>query len=191
MISADVFRGQPTLTGPRVRLEPLGSRHFDGLWPMFSDEEGRRLTGTHQEITEEGARRWIATRQDHHDRADWAIVRRADDQVLGEVVLNELDEHNESVSFRISLVGPAVFGQGYGTEATRLALDYAFDVAGLHRVHLEVYDINPRARRVYEKCGFVLEGRQRDALRWDGRWHDAITMAILATDPRPMTPARP
>lgn len=184
MISSDVFAGQPTLTGPHVRLEPLGSKHFDGIWPMFADQEGRRLTGTHQEIDEAGARRWYATRQDHDDRADWAIVRRADDVVLGEAVLNELDEHNESVSFRISLVGPEVFGRGYGTEATRLVVDYAFDV-GLHRVYLEVYDINPRARRVYEKCGFVVEGRQRDALCWDGEWHDAITMAILATDPRP------
>ncbi|MEQ0563855.1 GNAT family protein [Amycolatopsis sp. NEAU-NG30] len=188
MISADVFRDQPTLTGPRVRLEPMGPQHFDGLWPMTSDPEGRRLTGTQQEFTEADIRRWLATRADQHDRADWVIVRRDDDQVLGEVVLNDLDERNASIAFRISLTGPAVFGHGYGTEATRLVVDHAFDV-GLHRIHLEVFDFNPRAQRVYEKCGFVREGVLRDALYWDGEWHDAIAMAILSTDPRQPSPA--
>jgi RimJ/RimL family protein N-acetyltransferase len=126
-------------------------------------------------------------RQDHHDRAEWAIVRHDDNMVLGEAVPNELDEHNASVNFRISLVGPHVFGRGYGTEATQLVMDYAFDIAGLHRVHLDVYDFNPRAQRVYEKCGFTREGLHRDALHWDGHWHHAISMAILSTDPRSST----
>lgn len=184
MIPDDVFRDQAVLTGERVRLEPMEARHHDGLAPMLDDPEGRHLTGTHQQFTEEVVRRWVATRRDHHDRADWAIVRISDDQVVGEVVLNGLDPDNASANFRISLVGPTAYGRGYGTEATRLVVDHAFDVAGLHRLHLQVYDFNPRARRVYEKCGFVEEGVLRDALRWDGAWHDAITMAILSTDPR-------
>lgn len=185
MISSDTFRDQPILIGTQVRLEPLGSQHFECLRPMFSEPEGMRLTGTHRRFTAAAIRRWLATRQDHHDRADWAIVRDEDSLVLGEAVLNELDAHNASASFRISLVGPSVFGRGYGTEATRLVVDYAFDVAGLHRIQLEVYDFNPRAQRVYEKCGFVREGLHRDALRWDDRWQHAISMAILSTDPRP------
>jgi hypothetical protein len=78
MIADDVFRDQPVLTGARVRLEPLGSRHFDGLRPMFGETEGSRLTGTHETFTEQQIRTWLATRQSHHDRADWAIVRIAD-----------------------------------------------------------------------------------------------------------------
>ncbi|HEY9475871.1 MAG TPA: GNAT family protein [Mycobacteriales bacterium] len=185
MTVPDGFRDQPVLHGPRVRLEPMCDRYFDGIWPMFSEPETMRLTGTHRRFSSEEIRHWVATRPDQHDRADWVIVRREDDAVLGEAVLNEFDPHNESVNYRIGLVGPAVFGLGYGTEATRLVLDHAFDVAGLHRVSLEVYDFNPRAQRVYEKCGFRREGTHREALRWDGRWHDAISMAILSTDPRP------
>jgi RimJ/RimL family protein N-acetyltransferase len=191
MISPEVFRDQPILTGSRVRLEPLTSRHFDGFWAMANDPEGQRFTGTHRRFTEAEIRQWVATRQDHHDRADWAIVRVEDDMVLGEAVLNDLDVHNASANFRIALAGPHVFGRGYGTEATQLVVDYALDVAGLHRVHLQVFDFNPRAQRVYEKCGFVREGVHRDALHWDGRWYDAITMAILATDPRPSSRCRP
>jgi hypothetical protein len=66
--------------------------------------------------------------------------------------------------------------------ATRLLLRYAFDVIGLHRVELEVYDFTARAVASYLKCGFVEEGRKRDALRWDGQWRDALLMAALRTD---------
>jgi RimJ/RimL family protein N-acetyltransferase len=163
MIADDVFRDQPVLTGARVRLEPLGSRHFDGLWPMFGEPDCSRLTGTHDTFTEEQIRNWLATRRRHHDRADWAIVRIADGAVLGEAVVNDLDAANAAANYRISLVGPEVFGRGYGTEATRLVVEYALDVAGLHRLHLQVFAFNPRARRAYEKCGFVREGVQRRA----------------------------
>ncbi|NJC21624.1 RimJ/RimL family protein N-acetyltransferase [Arthrobacter pigmenti] len=61
---------------------------------------------------------------------------------------------------------------------------HAFDVVGVHRIGLEVYAFNPRAQRVYEKCGFRMEGRRRDALYWDGEWIDAIMMGLLAADPR-------
>lgn len=162
----------------------MESRHFDGLWAMQSEPEVARLTGSVRQVTQEQARQWMATRQDHHDRADWAIVRAEDDVVLGEVVLNELDPDHAAVNFRILLVNREYFGRGYGTEATRLVIDYAFHV-GVHRIGLEVFDYNPRAQRSYEKSGFVREGVLRDALRWDGEWHDVISMAILSTDSRP------
>jgi hypothetical protein len=60
---------------------------------------------------------------------------------------------------------------------------HAFTALGLHRVELSVYAFNPRARRAYEKAGFVAEGVLRDALRLeDGRRVDAVVMAALAPD---------
>jgi len=128
---------------------------------------------------------WLATRHEHHGRADWAAIRAKDGAFLGEAVLNELDPDNESVNYRVWLAGPQVFGQGYGTEITRLVIDYALYTVGLHRVSLRVYDFNSRAQRVYEKCGFCHEDRLREAFRWDDQWHDELLMAVLHSDPRP------
>jgi len=176
---------QPTLVGKLVRLEPMGPEHFEGLWPMFADEEGRSSSDPMAQFTREQVRLGMARARERHDRADWAIVAVEEETILGEVVLFELDEDNESMVFRIALVGPSVFDQGYGTEATRLVRDFAFEQLELHRLSLEVFDDNPRARRVYEKCGFLIEGVRRDAQRIDGSWHDAIEMALLDSDPRP------
>lgn len=185
MLPADAFRHQPVLLGDLVRLEPLSEVVFSAYWPAMEDPDVTRLTGTHATFEADSIHTWLRTRQDHNDRADWAILRIRDGAFLGEAVINDFDPDNESASYRIWLGGSGVFGQGYGTEATRLVVDYALNQVRLHRLSLEVFDHNPRARRVYEKCGFIVEGRQRDALLWEGDWHDTIVMAILATDPRP------
>lgn len=116
------------------------------------------------------------------DRADWAVIRKADGRHLGEVVLNHLEPENGCMGFRIALFGEGILGRGFGTQATKAVLAYGFDVVGLHRIELGVYAFNPRARRAYEKAGFRREGVRRDALCWEGEWHDEILMAVLASE---------
>ncbi len=132
------------------------------------------------------AQHWYGSRAEEEDRLDLAVVERASGDYAGEVVLNDLDPDNLSCNFRIGL-RPGFQDRGMGSEATRLILDHAFAI-GLHRVELEVYAFNPRARRVYEKAGFVHEGTRREALLWDGEWIDAILMSVLATDRVPPPP---
>jgi len=182
----DLFRDQPVLTGELVRLEPLTEAVLEDYLPALADPELSRLTGSHAGFERGQIEQWLSSRKQQHDRADWAVLRKTDGAFLGEAVLNDYDADNASVNYRIWLAGPQAYGHGYGTEATRLVLDYAFGTAGLHRVSLGVLDFNPRARRVYEKCGFRLEGRLREALRWDGRWHDELVMSVLSSDPRPV-----
>lgn len=184
MIEQDVVAVVPVLTGERVRLEPLGPAVAEPYWRMLQEEEGLRLTGTHATFSRTSVDAWLAGRADAADRADWAAVRLSDGAFLGEAVVFQLDAPNESAVFRIGLAGPHVYGQGYGTEMTRLVVDHVLDVVGVHRLELEVYDHNPRARRVYEKCGFRVEGRRRDALLQDGVRHDAVLMSVLRTDSR-------
>ncbi|MCJ1417330.1 hypothetical protein MMC32_003673 [Xylographa parallela] len=69
--------------------------------------------------------------------------------------------------------------KGYGSEAIRWILDYGFRIAGLHRIGIGCFSWNDGARRLYEKLGFVLEARQREALWHDGGWHDIIEFAML------------
>ncbi len=180
MLNLQAIIDKPTLVGERVRLVPLDARHAAALFEGVGNPETTRLTGTHRVFTFDEVEEYAATRPEQTDRVDLAVLRAEDGKVLGEIVLNDLDVDNESMGFRIALGHE--LGKGYGTEAIRLLLRYAFDVIGLHRIELEVYDFNPRAIASYLKCGFVEEGRKRDALRWDGQWHDALLMGALRTD---------
>ncbi|MEV0378671.1 GNAT family protein [Nonomuraea sp. NPDC050643] len=172
-----MFADKPTLKGKHVTLCPAGPEHTDGLIELISDPDVHRLTGSHGHINDDQARQWYATRGEHTERLDLAIM--ADEEYVGEVVLNELDTDNLSCNLRIALIGARVFGKGYGTEALELVLGHAFTTTPLHRIRLDVFTFNERARHVYKKVGFVEEGVERDALRWDGEWHDSVRMSIL------------
>lgn len=76
----------------------------------------------------------------------------------------------------------ADWGKGYGSDAMRLILRYAFDELNLYRVTLSVFEYNARAIHLYRKLGFKEEGRQRERLRRDGRRWDMLVMGLLRTE---------
>ncbi|AUG78404.1 Acetyltransferase [Kitasatospora sp. MMS16-BH015] len=180
------FRLKPTLLGERVRLRPFVPADVAALAPAFQDRELLRLTGsTHGPddplpLQDPGqAEEFRVWRNAQPDRLDLAVVELATDRCVGEVVLNQWNEGNRSCNFRCLLTAEGR-DRGLGTEAIRLLLDHAFTRVGLHRVSLTVLEFNPRARRVYEKVGFVAEGVLRDDLWYDGAWYDSTVMSVLA-----------
>ncbi len=111
------------------------------------------------------------------DRLHWIIALEG--RCIGSARLHSLDEANRSARYAIGLFDPACWGQGYGTEATRLVLRYAFETLRLHRVALRVLDFNHRAIACYEKCGFVREGVEREGSLIGGEWQSDVWMSIL------------
>jgi RimJ/RimL family protein N-acetyltransferase len=183
MIATEFLKNQAVLVTPHLRLEQLSEQHAERMFAGINDPEIRKLTGTHATFTLEVVQTFLAGLPNRADRADWAMIRVSDDAFIGEVVLNDLDADNQSMNFRIGLQIEHL-GQGYGSQATRAVIAYGFEKVGLHRIHLGVYAFNPRAQRVYEKCGFQVEGIERDVLFWNGQWMNSIRMAILSTDTR-------
>ncbi|MDI1463665.1 GNAT family protein [Catellatospora sp. KI3] len=185
------FSVKPTLIGQRVLLRPFQDSDFDGLRAALRDPEAARLTGSvtssqavvlaQDPTRERRLREWYSTRNAQTDRLDLAVVDVAGGACVGEVVLNKWDPDNLCCNFR-TLIGPGGRDRGLGTEAIRMFIGYGFEQLHLHRISLEVFAFNPRARRVYEKVGFVAEGVLRDALRFDGRWVDATVMSVLAPE---------
>ncbi|MFC7486394.1 GNAT family N-acetyltransferase [Knoellia sp. CPCC 206453] len=183
------FTAKPTLVGELVTLRPIRAEDADDIDRIIhEDREIGRLTGSVNSSSEEPGgmpleklREIYGGWAEADDRLVLAVIDRATDELVGEVVLAGLDEGNRSCWFR-TLIGAAGRGRGLGTEATQLIVDHGFGVLGLHRITLEVYDFNPRARHVYEKVGFVHEGTGREALLFDGEWIDVHYMAALAAD---------
>ncbi|HEY6746961.1 MAG TPA: GNAT family protein [Mycobacteriales bacterium] len=169
---------QATLRGPRVTLRPLDERDVDDQLRAVQDPEQLRLTGTHRAFTRTDIVAWCRSRAEAPGRYDWAVAETDGAGWVGECALNDIDTDNGSASFRIAL--DRRLGQGLGTEATGLVLDFAFGELGLYRVELEVFDFNVRAQKSYAKSGFTVEGVKRGGLLWEGVRHDVIMMAALA-----------
>ncbi|WP_237224517.1 GNAT family N-acetyltransferase [Rothia nasisuis] len=179
---------KPTLVGSRIELRPFDADAIDAMISILQEPEVLIKTGTvHSRSTEAHpfdeakTREWYARRNDKMNRLDLAIYALDQQKYVGEVAFNEYDPDNGSVNYRIA-IGQAGQNKGYGTEATKLMVDYAFEKLDLHRIELEVLDFNERAKHVYTSCGFVAEGRRREAFLIDGQYHDAVLKAVLRSD---------
>lgn len=105
-----------------------------------------------------------------------------DPETIGVICLKEQAPaviHNRTHELGIT-IARQFQSKGYGPEAISWMLDWSFLTAGLHRVELTVYEWNERAQKVYQKLGFISEGRRRECLWRGGRWWDSIHMGILA-----------
>lgn len=179
----EALSNQPGLRTERLSLVQLGPEHIEAVMVGLQDADAMRLTGTRDSFTHERVLSHLARLPGADDRADFAILD-ADGAYLGEVVLNELDDDNLAMNYRIALVGRAARGRGIGTEAGRAVVAWGFDEVGLHRIGLDVFSFNPAAQRSYEKIGFHVEGIARHTMLWDGEWIDSVLMSMLVSDPR-------
>lgn len=178
---------KPTLAGPRIQLRPFNDQAIEAMLQILQEPEVLVKTGSvsssdqKQDLDQEAVRAWYSRRNNKKNRLDLAIYIPETDQYVGEVVFNEYDARNKSVNYRIA-IGQGGRNRGYGTEATKLMVDYGFEQLGLNRIELEVLDFNARARHVYTSCGFVAEGRRRQAYLLDGQYHDAVLKSVLRSD---------
>lgn len=152
----------PVLAGARVTLRPIVVEDAPAMWEMVNDPEGNVLTDTTATFSYDQIVEWCRSRDRQHDRIDVAIVEKATGEYAGEAVLNEYDSTRNSANFRISLRGPAWYGRGLGTQATRLLVDHGVRHVGLDTITLELLERNLRARRAYAHAGFAATGSHVD-----------------------------
>lgn len=89
-----------------------------------------------------------------------AFAVMLDDAVIGEVGLRHFDDETKECELSIHLQNDAVKNRGYGTQAERLAIAYAFDMLGAERIFAESLAKNTRSQHVLEKLGFVCLGEE-------------------------------
>lgn len=109
----------------------------------------------------------------------FAIVKCDNDELIGNVGLQNIDYKNGNAELGIFIGEEDNLSKGYGSEAIKLLLNYAFNNLRLHNIMLTVYADNLRAIKAYTKCGFKEFGRRREALFRDGHYIDVIYMEII------------
>lgn len=110
------------------------------------------------------------------------IRRLEDDTPIGFIDLSGISAVHQDAWVGIGIGEPDCWGQGYGADAMRVMLRYAFMELNLHRVNLDVFADNPRAIKSYEKAGFVQEGTSHNRVFRDGRRWDIVFMGILRSE---------
>lgn len=103
-------------------------------------------------------------------------------KLVGTCAFDHINWRVHTAEFGILIGEKSHWNQGYGTDAVRLLVQHGFDTLNLNRIFLHVFDTNPRAIRAYEKAGFTLEVRERQAEYRNGQYIDVLLMSILKSE---------
>jgi RimJ/RimL family protein N-acetyltransferase len=164
-----------------LRRHDRANYHLYARW--YGDAEIWHLTSWMSRPMQRAAvERLFEEREKSSTDDSFAIHRKGENKPVGVIGLSNISKANASADLSVIVGEAEARDQGLGTEAIRLILSYAFEDLGLNSVALSVFDFNEAAIHTYENLGFEREGRMREAIRREDRFHDAILMRILASD---------
>lgn len=168
------------IEGSRIRLWPLERHDLLKNYQWANDRELIRLAGMNplpKSVWE--IERWyegVAT----NPEVKMYSIKTPEGEYLGNIELRDLDLRSGRAEVGILIGERNWWGQGVGTDAIRALCRFAFRDLRMHRLYARVLEINPRARRAFEKCGFQEEGRERQCHFHDGKFWDAYLLGLLS-----------
>jgi diamine N-acetyltransferase len=175
------------IVGEKVSLGPMHRDLLSLITRWSNDLAARRNIGAPLPQTLE--QRIAQYERDTVDEqsVDFAVYERAilpggHPRPIGTVGLFDINYRNGRAEFGIYIGEADARGKGFGTETTRLMLDYAFTALGLYNVALTVAEWNVAGQRAYARAGFRECGRRRQCWLMGGRRWDQIAMDCLATE---------
>ncbi len=168
-------------TGHKVMLRAITRDDLERLCQFNNDVEVELAGGgdppTPQSVARLHAEYDAQVSAGGRDGTSFAI--EADGVCIGQCALFQFDAVAQSCALGITIGDKGYWGRGYGGDAIRLLLDYAFRLRHLRRVYLTVNSTNARAIGAYRRCGFVEEGRLRQHVWSAGQYIDLVNMGIL------------
>jgi RimJ/RimL family protein N-acetyltransferase len=187
MIEAIDLNPPLLLKGQRIELRPIEKEHVAQFAAWYSQYELLRLLapGTVAPVNMVAEEAWFDSLNREKNHFTFAIIVRESGKLIGNCTLMNHHGKNRSATLGIAIGDPATRGHGYGTEALQLILEFGFLEMNLNRVELQVLELNSRAKALYDRLGFKLEGTLRQTVFREGRYWDTYVMSLLRDEYKP------
>ena len=171
------------LQGKRISIRPLNEEDIENIYIWYNNQEFNLWASGAWPLNtllskEELAEKFLDQPEGEHRYA----VLNEKSEIIGSIGFRDHNIPARSAVLYINIGSPEYWGKGYGTEALRIFTGYLFKQWNFHRLTLDTWDGNSRAIRAYEKTGFKIEGRLREACYVLGEYHDAIILGLLKRD---------
>jgi diamine N-acetyltransferase len=160
-----------------IYLRPFIKEDIPFILQSYNDQNTRLKTGDIRPVNFTDAEKIVDRKEDH--RLWFVIVRKSDDQVIGETGLLRMCPEWGTTDLSIIISKGEYHGRGYGTEAINLLMNYAFGNLNYNRIAIGVVGFNADALKFYEKVGFKKEGIQEEGYYCNFKYYDFIMMRIL------------
>ncbi|MFN8532741.1 MAG: GNAT family protein [Dehalococcoidia bacterium] len=174
------------IVGDLVSLGPLRRELVPLYHRWMNDFEVIRTLGARfTPMTEDAEAAWFEGASHNYSAVHFTVYENEHGKPIGVTSLTQIDHQHRRATFGISLGEKSDWGKGYGTETTRLMVQYGFVGLDLHNINLTVLPFNERGIRAYLRAGFRETGRRREAVRIAGKAYDVISMDCLASEQPP------
>jgi RimJ/RimL family protein N-acetyltransferase len=175
MITSNLLRGE------KVRLDAVTSSDLPAITRWWADPDFLRLYNTAPAVprNEDQLSRRLDLSQTSNEVFLFAVRLLEDDEIIGMLEFDGVDWSHRTTFVSIGLGEARHRGQGYGADAMRVGLRFAFHELNLHRVCLTVFAYNTQAIALYERLGFAREGVYREHIERDGQRYDMYLYGLL------------
>jgi RimJ/RimL family protein N-acetyltransferase len=171
--------------GERIRLRATEREDVKKFCVWVNDPDVTRYLSLYLPMSTVDEENWFNAMTQRSQSEKTLVIEVRDGEgwkMIGNCGVFDIDSVNRSGELGIMLGEKDEWNKGYGTETVHLLVRHCFETLNLNRVHLRVYAENPRAKRSYEKAGFIGEGRLREAVYKHGKYDDVIVMSILHSE---------
>jgi len=167
--------GATFISGDRIDLRTVEADDYAFVRRHANDHRVRDWIGGNEPNDPDDVEAWI-------EAADAiGFIPVVDDEPVGYVWLFRIERSARRAEIGY-WIAPEFQGQGYGSEAAKLIVDYAFDDLNCHRVTARVYEGNEPSSRILESLGFQHEGCLRERGYADGEYLDCDLYGLLAAE---------
>jgi len=171
------------LQGEKVILRALEREHCRQLWQQYEPAEPLPTEPLNPGLSVEGADKWFEEIEAKQGREQIYLgVFTQTGEPVGDIQLAHINWRDRAAAIGLSIARLADRKQGYGTDATMTLLRFGFEHLDLYRVTAAIVEYNRGAQRILHKCGFVQEGRERQAIYIGGRRWDRLLFGLLRAE---------
>lgn len=177
-----IKEGNIMLTSDDIRLVPIEEHHLDALMENWNSPEMRKFLGGFIPHTRLHEKEWIESVQIEMKKRSsfvFAIEVTPRNRFIGTIALHNIDWLSRSCTLGIAIHNEENWGKGFGTQAMKLLIDFAWKSLNLRRIELSLHEFNERARHVYEKLGFVEFGIAHEKYFIDGKYINTYYMELF------------
>lgn len=167
------------LKGANIYLRILERTDIPTTQKWINDPSISDIMGYLPVLSMENQMNWYDTLINDKTRYIFALCRVSDNKHIGNAGLGNINYISRHCMFNIFIAEDSNKSKGFGTEATRAMLHFAFYRLNLNKVYLQTSERFIEANKMYQKIGFKKEGVLREHYYSNGKYEDKLVYSIL------------
>ena len=161
-------------------IRPLEERDLEERVKWINDRDISRTLMFDYPTSLAKTKAWFTSNLMNPTKQHFTVARKTDDKAIGMTGLLDISFKHRKAQAYITIGNPNFWNKGIGSKALRYTAKYGFNELRLNRIYLYTLRSNTKARALYQKIGFKLEGIHKNSYFCNGDWHDLFVQAIFA-----------